>query len=234
MLHRWMLTALALTLLVGMPAADAASTLDRAWLATLKKNDLDPKDRNFAPFTEHLVTYEKCLSSWKMVIKGRKATLSKMEKLHATGLKLAKDMIKDLDGKKHKAAVEAIDGFVDTVTTEDGIGKMGTPEVAMSARRANTAKLWKAVLKKKMTRAVKKQGKAALKIWGKFDDTSKDFDTLAGKMVGYRTCMGSSTIDIKKDIKRLDRWSGPDRKTTGAVRGQLADIVKTIEKRGDM
>ena len=231
---KWIWMLVALTLLIGIPAVQAGSTLDRAWLATLKKNDLDPKDRNFAGFTKHLMTYEKCLTKWEMVIKARKATLSKMEKIHAQGLKEAKAMLKDLDPKKHKKAAAAIDGFIDLVTSEGGIGKMGSPEVALEAHRANTAKMWKARLKNKMPGKVKKAGKKALKIWDKFDDTSKDYDELAGDMVGFRTCMFKSTAGMQGDYKILKRWSGPDKKTTAAVREQMKDIFKEIRKRGSI
>lgn len=231
---KWIWMLVALTLFMGIPAAQAASTLDRAWLTTLKKNDLDPKDANFVSFTENLMTYEKCLTKWQMVIKAREATLSKMEKIHAQGLKEAKAMLKDLDPKKHKKAVAAIDSFVDNVTSEGGIGKMGSPEVALEARRADTAKMWKERLKNKMPGKVKKAGKKALKIWDKFDDTSKDYDELARDMVGFRTCMAKSTAGMQNDYKILKRWSGPDKKTTAAVREQMKDIFKAMRKRGDI
>ena len=231
MLRCWLFAFFALSLFLGLPAVEAGSTLDRVWLATLKKNDLDAKDRNFAPFTEHLVTFQKCFTSFKMVLKGRRATLTQMEGVHAKGVKAAKDMIKGLNPNKHKATVDNIQSFIDTVTSEGGIGKMGNPEVAMTARRADTAKQWKEVLKSKMPNAVKKQGKAALKIWDKFDGISKKYDELAGEMVGYRTCMGKESILMEKDLKLLKRWSGPDKKTTDAVATGSTTSSASFEKK---
>lgn len=208
-------------------SAFAGQQLYSGWESAVAKHGLE-KERVFAAVNKGLKRFDTCHTKWVMSLKARDSYGQKMERLRKQGVDYCEEILDALEKneKKNKEAIKLVKWFIRDMTSEDGIGKVGSPKERLSGPlKADTARSWKPS-HKKMPRKLRKLAKKNMKVWQKFDSVSQKRDGIIAKMVGYRTCIVTACDDLKAPLETLKKFKFKDK---GAAK-EIGKLRKAIKK----